>query len=86
MAVGQELVELARQFRAQGRDPMQTPVVKNSGLDSFLDDLAIQLAHANLVRKELGLGKTEDIGGEMLKMWVIERRKNVAVVLGCRHA
>lgn len=72
--------QLQQQLRAQGRDPQDVPVIRNSGLERFLDDLAVQLAHEALVRRQLGLGADEPVGGDMLQLWVVEARRAVPVV------
>ena len=72
--------ELEQQLRAQGRDLMQEPVVQNGGLAQLLEDLAIQIAHEKLVRKQLGMSDQEAVSSEMLKLWLIEEKQRVAVI------
>ncbi|MFN7588268.1 MAG: peptidylprolyl isomerase [Planctomycetota bacterium] len=72
--------ELQRQLRAAGREPSEFPAVRNSGEKQWLDDLAVQLAQERVVRAALGLGKDEQVSGEMMKLWVQEQRKATKLV------
>lgn len=71
---------LEQQLRAQGRDLMQEPVVKNGGLAQLLEDLATQIAHEKLVRNQLGMTDQEAVSSEMLKLWLIEEKQRVAII------
>lgn len=72
--------QLQQQIRAQGQDPMQLPIVKNSGEDALLADLAITLAHERLVRKELELRADERVTPEMLGLWLQDERGRHTIV------
>ena len=72
--------ELQRQLQAQGRDLIDEPVVRNSGMRQLLEDLAVQLAHEKLVRQQLAMADGEPVSSEMLKLWIIEEKQRVTVV------
>ncbi|MBK8096885.1 MAG: peptidyl-prolyl cis-trans isomerase [Planctomycetes bacterium] len=72
--------QLQQQIKAQGQDPMQMPIVKNSGEDALLADLTVTLAHERLVRKELELGKNERVTPEMLGLWLQDERLQHTIV------
>jgi hypothetical protein len=72
--------EIERQLRASGRKPEDIPVIRNTGPEGFLADLALQLAHEQLVRRQLELGRDESVGGEMLQLWIVEARKRTPIV------
>ena len=72
--------QLQKQLQDAGQNPQDFPWVRNSSEAQLLDVLAVQIAQERLVRTELGLGKDEAIGAEMLKLWLQEQKKKVAVV------
>lgn len=73
--------QLQDQLRAAGQRPEDFAAVRNSGIEQWYRDLAVQLAHERLVRDELGLGPKETVSPDMLKLWLQEeRRKNDVVV------
>lgn len=77
--------ELQRQLRDAGNDPTQFAAVRNSTEAEWLTDLATQLAQQNLVRHALGLAKGEAVGGDMLRLWMSERRKQATIVTDPDH-
>ena len=72
--------QLQQQLRAAGQRPEDFPWVRNSSEAQVLDLLAVQMAQERLVRADLGLGKDEAVGSEMLKLWLQEQKKMVTVV------
>ncbi len=79
-SVQQRWNELKAQLRAAGRDIEKEPALRNTGEKALLDYLAIDLAHEQLVRKELSLGKSEQVSPAMLELWVKEARERAKVV------
>ncbi|MGE3173223.1 MAG: peptidylprolyl isomerase [Planctomycetota bacterium] len=72
--------ELRRQLRAAGRDPEREPLLRNCSEAALLDYLAVDLAHEQIVRKELGLGDDEQVSPAMLELWTRETRQRATVV------
>jgi len=71
---------LKQQLREAGRDPDSFAAVRNSTEAEWLHDLSIQLAQERLVRHELELEDDEPVSGDMLRLWIAEKRKSVTVV------
>lgn len=71
--------KLKKQLIEAGRRPDEFAAVRNTGEDQWLDDLSVQIAQERVVRKELGLGKDEKIGGDMLKLWLSEARERAKI-------
>ncbi|MCA8977530.1 MAG: peptidylprolyl isomerase [Planctomycetes bacterium] len=72
--------QLQQQLRAAGRDPRDFPAMRNSTEPELLRDLAVQLAQERLVRHALDLPADEAVSGEMLRLWIAERRKKATIV------
>ncbi|MBL9079538.1 MAG: peptidylprolyl isomerase [Planctomycetes bacterium] len=72
---------LQDQLRAAGQNPASFAAVRNTNPDQWLADLAVQMAQERLVRAELGLGKEEAVGPDMLKLWLQEQRRLRRVVV-----
>lgn len=79
-AVQQRWNELKAQLRAAGRDIDKEPSFRNAGEKVLLDYLAIDLAHEQIVRRELSLGADEQVSPAMLELWVKEAREREKVV------
>jgi parvulin-like peptidyl-prolyl isomerase len=72
--------KLQEQLRAAGRRPEEFATVRNTSERQWLEDLALQLAQEQLVRRELALRPDEAVSADMLKLWLQEQRKRVRVV------
>ncbi|MEQ1631229.1 MAG: peptidylprolyl isomerase, partial [Planctomycetota bacterium] len=72
--------ELRAQMKAAGRDPDKEPLLRNCPESVLLDYLAVDLAHEQLVRRELALGTKEQVSPAMLELWVKEARESASVV------
>lgn len=79
-AVQQRWNELKAQMKAAGRDIDKEPSFRNTGEKVLLDYLAIDLAHEQIVRRELSLGADEQVSPAMLELWVKEAREREKVV------
>jgi hypothetical protein len=53
--------------------------VRNTSEAQWLQDLSVQIAQERVVRKELGLAKNEKVGGDMLKLWLVEARERAKI-------
>jgi hypothetical protein len=73
--------ELQDQLRAAGRRPEDTAAIRNSTEAEWFADLAVQMAQERVVRAELGLGRKDAVGGDMLQLWLQEERKKANVVV-----
>lgn len=79
-AVQQRWSELKAQLKAAGRDIDKEPSFVNTGEQVLLDYLAIDLAHEQIVRRELSLGADEEVSPAMLELWVKEAREREKIV------
>lgn len=72
--------QLAAQMRAGGLDLEDKLASLGMTAAEFREYAAIQLAHIQLVRKELGLGPRADVDGDMLRLWLAQARRQRQVV------
>ena len=72
--------ELRSQMKAAGRDPDKEPLLRNCPESVLLDYLAVDLAHEQLVRRELSLSKQEQVSPAMLELWVKEARESARII------
>ncbi|MBX3464427.1 MAG: peptidylprolyl isomerase [Planctomycetes bacterium] len=72
--------ELQAQLRAAGREPDDFAAVRNTSLEQWYEDLAVQMAQERLVRHTLGLGANEAVSPDMLKLWLQEERRKSKLV------
>ncbi len=79
-AVQQRWSELKAQMKAAGRDVDKEPSFQNTGEKVLLDYLAIDLAHEQIVRRELSLGADEEVSPAMLELWIKEARERAKVI------
>ncbi len=79
-AVRSRWEELRQQMRAVGRDLEREPIFRNCGEPALLDYLAIDLAHEQLVRKQLELRDHEQVSPAMLELWLQEARQRTTVI------
>ncbi|MBL8755681.1 MAG: peptidyl-prolyl cis-trans isomerase [Planctomycetes bacterium] len=73
--------QLQDQLRAAGRRPEEFAAIRNTSEAQWFADLAVQMAQERVVRAELGLGKNDAVGGDMLQLWLQEERKKATVVV-----
>ena len=78
--VQQRWSELKAQLKAAGRDLEKEPSFVNTGEQVLLDYLAIDLAHEQIVRRELTLGADEEVSPAMLELWIKEAREREKIV------
>jgi hypothetical protein len=67
--------QLQKQLIEAGRRPEDFAAVRNTSEEQWLKDLSVQIAHERVVRKELGRAANEDVGGDMLTLWLTEARE-----------
>lgn len=71
--------KLKQQLIDAGRRPEEFAAVRNTSEAQWLQDLSVQIAQERVVRKELGLAKNEKVGGDMLKLWLVEARERAKI-------
>ncbi|MFT4515149.1 MAG: hypothetical protein ACI89X_001459 [Planctomycetota bacterium] len=71
--------QLKQQLIEAGRRPEDFAAVRNTSEAQWLEDLSVQIAQERVVRKELGLAEDEKVGGDMLKLWLVEARENAKI-------
>ena len=75
-----EWLELQRQLRGAGRSPKTKPIVRNSSEAELLAYFSVPVLLRKLVRAELAMKPSENVGGEMMQLWLQEARKQRQVV------
>lgn len=70
---------IEEQFRAAGRDLAREPLLRHASQQDLLDYLAVDLAHEQLVRKELAMRPDEAVSPAMLELWVEEARQKARI-------
>ena len=71
--------KLQKQLVEGGHRPEDFAAIRNSSEAQWLKDLSVQIAQERVVRKELGLADNEDVGGDMLKLWLTEARERANI-------